>query len=403
MADRLRILFVDDELPILEGLRRLLRSMRDEWEVLTANSGQAALAILEQEPVHVVVSDMRMPEMDGNQLLQAVRRLYPQTIRIVLSGHSYQENLLRASGPAQQYLNKPCELSVLKSAVERARALRVMIGDPATGAVLARITALPKVPPVYLRLLEVMHSSEPTLARISEVIAHNLELSTLLRKLVNSPLYGLNAPITSEQEVISTLGIETVRMVILAMQIVDHTCDAGTGGIKHEVAWRHSLIMAHLARAIAVAEHQSPEICDGAFTAGFMHDCGQLILAHAHAETYRLVIAATGSDLEATEHRYLGTTHSLVGGYLLTLWELPDALIEAAIFHHRPHECPAIGFTPLTAVHIADALAQHLNLSPDKPHQISLSRDYLNRVGIIVREDTWLALAKDIQNKVEAL
>jgi len=66
------ILFVDDEPVLLDGLRRSLRSMRNEWSITFAGSGEEALKVLEKAPFDVVVSDMRMPKMDGAQLLNEV-------------------------------------------------------------------------------------------------------------------------------------------------------------------------------------------------------------------------------------------------------------------------------------------------------------------------------------------
>ena len=83
-----RILFVDDERKELDDLQRILRSMRSEWEMEFAVSGQEALGVLKDESFHVVVADLRMPGMDGRQLLGRVRKLYPQIVRIIVSGHS---------------------------------------------------------------------------------------------------------------------------------------------------------------------------------------------------------------------------------------------------------------------------------------------------------------------------
>jgi DNA-binding NtrC family response regulator len=152
MTTRLRILFVDDEISILDGLRRLLRPLRDEWEVFTANGGLEALALLEREPLDVIVSDMRMPGIDGAQLLEAVRKQHPHMVRIVLSGQSDQETLLRSIGPVHQYLNKPCDLGLLKTAVSRSRALRLAIHDPAVADLAAGISSLPSLPELYVKI-----------------------------------------------------------------------------------------------------------------------------------------------------------------------------------------------------------------------------------------------------------
>ena len=95
-----RVLFVDDEPKILEGLQRMLRSMRHEWEMEFALGGPSAMEALNSRPFDVVVTDMRMPGMDGAMLLSQVRGLHPQIVRIVLSGHSDQELVLSSVGPA---------------------------------------------------------------------------------------------------------------------------------------------------------------------------------------------------------------------------------------------------------------------------------------------------------------
>ncbi|MDJ0855264.1 MAG: response regulator, partial [Desulfobacterales bacterium] len=84
--DRKRLLFVDDEPMVLKGLQRSLRSMRQEWEMTFAAGGREALDAMQAQPFDVVISDMRMPEMDGAQLLEVVKRDYPQVVRIILSG-----------------------------------------------------------------------------------------------------------------------------------------------------------------------------------------------------------------------------------------------------------------------------------------------------------------------------
>jgi len=83
-----RVLLADDEPRILEGLRRKLRSQRNEWDMAFAPGGETALAIMEATPFDVIVSDMRMPEMDGDTLLTQVRNMHSQVVRIALSGHT---------------------------------------------------------------------------------------------------------------------------------------------------------------------------------------------------------------------------------------------------------------------------------------------------------------------------
>lgn len=112
-----RVLFVDDELRVLEGLRRTLRPMRDRWEMDFVASGISALDSLEKRPFDVMVTDMRMPGMDGFALLNEVSGRHPSLIRVVLSGYSEEEEKVRATGLAHTYLAKPCAIDELTNAI----------------------------------------------------------------------------------------------------------------------------------------------------------------------------------------------------------------------------------------------------------------------------------------------
>jgi YesN/AraC family two-component response regulator len=126
----LRILFVDDEPNMLEGMQRMLRSMRKDWRTAFAASGPEALEILGREPFDVVVSDMRMPGMDGAELLAAVKKRYPETVRIILSGHSDKEMVMKSVLPAHQYLSKPCDADTLEAGLDKAAALKELKNRP---------------------------------------------------------------------------------------------------------------------------------------------------------------------------------------------------------------------------------------------------------------------------------
>ncbi len=120
-----RVLFVDDEPNVLEGIRRQLRN---RVELETATSGGAGLAMIRQQgPFAVVVSDMRMPEMDGARFLAHVNDLAPQTVRMVLSGQADLESTIAAvnEGRVFRFLLKPCNsetlLGVIQNGIEQYR------------------------------------------------------------------------------------------------------------------------------------------------------------------------------------------------------------------------------------------------------------------------------------------
>ncbi len=114
------LLLVDDEENLLRAMKRLFRN--DEYRILTASSGQQALEILAENTVGVVVSDQRMPEMSGVEFFSRVKKLYPETIRIVLSGYTELESVTDAinRGAIYKFLTKPWDDDLLRENIEEA-------------------------------------------------------------------------------------------------------------------------------------------------------------------------------------------------------------------------------------------------------------------------------------------
>ena len=138
-----RVLFVDDQPEILAGLRRMLRVLRNEWQMEFVESGEEALALMAEAPFDVVVSDMRMPGMDGAQLLTETMTQYPGTVRIILSGQADQASVMRAVTPAHQYLSKPCDAEMLKATVARASSLRATLSKSRSYALFPKSRRFP--------------------------------------------------------------------------------------------------------------------------------------------------------------------------------------------------------------------------------------------------------------------
>ncbi|MDB6082542.1 MAG: response regulator [Gammaproteobacteria bacterium] len=119
-ADVAVILLVDDEPEVTEALKRSLR--REPFEFLTATSGKAALEILAAHHVDVVVSDEQMPGMAGSGLMQLVRKQYPRTIRMILTGAASLDAAMRAinEGEVYRFFLKPCNTTDLVHSVKQA-------------------------------------------------------------------------------------------------------------------------------------------------------------------------------------------------------------------------------------------------------------------------------------------
>jgi HD-like signal output (HDOD) protein len=394
-----RILFVDDEPKILEGLQRILRSMRQEWEMQFAGSGQEALESLSKEPFDVVVSDLRMPGMDGAQLLTEVMRLYPQIARIVLSGSSDQEIVLKSVRIAHQYLAKPCEAETLKSVVMRTCALRELLADDAVRRMVSNMDSIPSLPSLYVEIMEEIQSPNASVQRVGKIISKDMGMITKILQLVNSAFFGLRRHVSSPSQAVSLLGLDTIRALVLSVQIFTQFDSQKPSGLSLERVWKHSFLTGAFAKAIAKEEKQKQVLIDDSFMAGLLHDLGKPILSSNFSEQYGEVQAAAKDrniSLWEAEREIFGTTHSEVGAYLIGLWGLPDSIIEGLAFHHHPNKCPGQGFSPLLAVHVANVLQHQENGSEAEAVIPQIDPDYLVKLDMPNRLTVWREICRQI-------
>jgi putative nucleotidyltransferase with HDIG domain len=388
-----RVLFVDDEVNLREGLRRMSYLLRDEWDMAFAESGVQALALLSKAPCDVIVSDMRMPGMDGAQLLDEVRQYYPQMVRIILSGHSDREMILRAVGPSHQYLAKPCDIETLLATLTRAYTLRELLVNEDLRRIITAMQTLPSQPAVYAEVVEAVQSPFASLEKIGELIQRDIGMTAKILQLVNSAFFGLRRPISNPVQAIRLLGLETVQALILSGQIFGIFDPSKVPGLSLDTLWNHSVTVGAYARSLAQEERCTREVIEQACTAGLLHDVGKLVLAVHLPELYKQTLTLIHTENIAAwqaEQMVFKATHAEVGAYLLGLWGLPDGIVEALAYHHNPRhlrEHPA--FTPLTAVHIADTLTRHMEAGDADSQAESVDLDYLTQIGLGDRLAIW--------------
>ena len=388
------LLFVDDEPRILQGMQRQFHGMRHEWQMNFMESGRKALEFMAVTPVDVVVTDMMMPGMDGSQLLAEVRERFPNTVRLVLSGQSDLESVMKLVGPAHQYLSKPCDMDELRTAISRSFAISDLLLNEQLKRLTTRLSSLPSLPTLYLQLTEELRQENPSVEQISEIISRDVGMTSKIMQLVNSAFFGLPQTKANIKDAVNYLGMTTIRDLVLSLQVFGQFDQATIKEFSIEALSQHCCLTASLARKIASAEHCDANFGEQCFLAGLLHDVGQLILASSLPQQYALVIENARQkclSIWETEQAEYGATHTEVGGYLLSLWGLPAPVVEAVLFHHRPGDCAQNGFSPAIAVHAANVFAHDLAVShADWPG---------NQVDIAVTQQGLLHIAKLIEAK----
>jgi putative nucleotidyltransferase with HDIG domain len=356
------IVFVDDEARVLDGIRRMLRSFRHEWSCTFFSNGSQALEFLASSHVDVLVSDMRMPGMDGAMLLRRVQQDFPYVIRVILSGQSENEAVLRSVGPAHQYLTKPCNADELRDVIARSCALRDILTGDNLQELVGRLECVPVVPDVLMEIRDALASDAVTTARIGEIISRDLGLTTKILQLVNSSFFGLRQQCDSVQQAVTYLGVNTIQSLVLASSVFAQMDDYVATQIDIKAIADHCIRTANLARKIATSAACPQHICDHAYLAASVHDIGKVILAVNNPDEFVGVVSASGG-LARTHEREIDcfdVSHAHVGAYLLGLWGFPHPVIEAVCHHHGDHgghaHAPSQTVTPMIALQVANAL-----------------------------------------------
>ncbi len=381
-----RILFVDDEVNILKGLKRSLRPERKQWDMEFAEGGQNALDLLAKESFDVVVTDMRMPQMDGATLLKIIQERYPMLVRIILSGYSDQEMVMKSVKSAHQYLAKPCETAILIATIARACSLRDFLNQQVLQDLLGGIETIPSLPTVYLQIMEELNSSEACVETVSDIIAKDMGMTAKVLQMVNSSFFGMSRHISGTKDAVSFLGMDVIKTLVLGIEIFSKLSKSTMSIISEDDIHNHSIRTGVIAKRIAVLEKMDKEIIEDILMASMLHDLGKLLLCQYFQDEYKTVVALEKNEKMAifkAERQVFGVSHAEVGAYLLGLWGLPENIVEGIAFHHEPNKLGVDSFELCGIIHVADRLERNGSSLLDNPEEIDgLDRQYLASLGL---------------------
>jgi HD-like signal output (HDOD) protein/ActR/RegA family two-component response regulator len=353
------IVFVDDEPALLDGLRVRLYKHRHDWSMKFFADGAHAIAEFEKNRVDLIVSDVRMPGMGGGQLLSILKERWPATIRIILSGYADASQALRLASIAHQYVAKPCDAEEIENVIERCLLLQELLANDSLRRVVGRIGRLPATPQVYARLQTALAAPDVTADDIGRIVNADAAIASKVLQITNSAFFRLRKPIVRIKDAVTYLGFATIRNLVMSAEIFAEwkMPDVLSGAVAPEHLQKHAQLAAQACKSLAIGK-VSP---DDAWLAGLVHDIGYWILAQECPGDLKRAIdfsLAHGQPLFECEKEFIGATHAEIGAYLLGLWGLPYAIVEAVALHHRPHTIPPHGFDLLATLAVSHALLE---------------------------------------------
>jgi HD-like signal output (HDOD) protein/ActR/RegA family two-component response regulator len=386
-----RILFVDDEPLVLEGLKARLYTRRKEWEMHFVGGGAKAIELIRESHFDVLVTDLRMPGVDGSTLVARARNDSPGTIRIVLSGYADEHQSQGLVSLAHRYLTKPCEPKQLEESIHRCLATQALIESQELRTRLGEVGALPPIPSTFAALQRALADPGVELSKVSAIIEKDPSISAKVLQVCNSAFFRLPRRVTSIRQAVNYLGLMTVRSMVLSAELFQPGKPMSPGLDLGQMQ-RHALNVAGLARALAA----DAPWAEDAFLAGLLHDVGLLLLGRQYKDQMQQAIdaAAAGMPLAEAEQEYVGVCHGAAGAYLLGLWGLPFEVVEAIAHHAVPGQVSHSAFDVLTAVAMAEALV--LKTSPqDVPgFEVAASMAAEESLRAIALPESWDDLVK---------
>ncbi|MCX6153830.1 MAG: response regulator [Candidatus Kapabacteria bacterium] len=354
----LNILFIDDEPEILSGYKRMLYSMKKEWNQFFCASGSEAFEVLQKEKIDVVISDLRMPQMNGIEVLTKVKSLYPDVIRLVLSGQQNDIQAIQSTGVAHQFLSKPCDAELLKRTIDHAMNLRTLVGNESVRKIINGIGDLPLLPDLYIEIESELSKREVSIDRVLKLISNDIPLVAKMMQIVNSSFFGLKNTINNLDQALNFLGINMIKSIIVHYYVFSNRKSSLAYTKYCEKIGSHSIKVASIAKEIAFKETGDKLIVNFSFMAGILHDLGKIILYNIGDYETKVNYLCQSERIpnHIAEYELYGFTHAEVGAYLLGIWGLSDRIVEAVACHHNPSKLNENRFTAVSAVHIANII-----------------------------------------------
>lgn len=377
------IYIVDDQPCVLAALGYLVRTFDPNWEVREFYTPTAAIEAVRKSPPHLVMTDQTMPLMMGSQLLDVVRQIAPATIRIIISGHAAQTDKI---GAAHQYLSKPFDLREIERRIRQALNAQETLANPELARLVTSLQSFPALPGTYTELLRELEDDESNSVRAAGLLNRDGGMLTRILQLANSPLFRGDHAVTNSFDALMVLGVSTVEALVLSLHVFRSYDQLHFPEFSLELLWRHSWETARLAGEMCRKKGLGDAAAHEALFAGLVHDLGRLILMENRTAEYRATCQRAVQEqkpLVEVEKQIFHVTHGELSGFMLRLWGLNPAVIDAAIYCDAPWESPNNKqFNPTVALYVANILTRQSN-PPDPFITPELNREYLTAMGAL--------------------
>ncbi|MCC9621100.1 response regulator [Thalassospira sp. MA62] len=398
MPENASIIFVDDDQNVLNGLRRRLRIKRPKWTMRFFPSAEEALAALDKTPADVVISDMRMPNMDGAEFLRIVSHRFPQMARILLSGYADEISIRNSTSITHHFLSKPAGDVEIIHAIERGMILRRYLHDPILTKILDRAPDDVIWSPIFRHLNSLLQGRErDTTAGLSAFVRDHPVFYELIHQMGRHEDLVKPSEAHTFSEMIDLLGSESIKAICaIWAQLPDQirlNPDAALSALERP------LILGQLAAHIARHSARSDMEIDQIRAAALLCHNGEVVLerlAPLQFAASRTRADSDPCDIISAEIAEIGVAHPAVSALICAVWGFPHEIIENVAFHHRPESAPTGTSNSLLIVYAAQYFARKLGRHrTERAEKYDLAVSYIRKCNAQMLWPTWEKLCRD--------
>jgi HD-like signal output (HDOD) protein len=347
------LLFVDDQRQILKSINRIF--IDTSYTIFFAENGEEALQVLDKEKIDMIISDMRMPGMDGYRLLSKVKEKHPLVLRLILSGYAQENLVFKAiqNNLAKSYLRKPWDNHMLIETINQIFEVEKIIRNKYIFEVINNLEETPTIPMLYQKLCSLIEQ-DVDMKTIINIIEEDPVIVAKILHIANSAFYGVRTG--SINQAILYLGLINIKNIVLSTSVFSSLL-MNSGLPNRDLLWKHSC-MCNKMVSLFYEKLLGKSLPDTHMSAGLLHDIGKIALYNNFGEKYRNVIKIMdkheGITIIEAEKEVISISHQEIGGYLLNWWDLPQPVIETSLFHHQPLDERVMNKELVCIVHIAD-------------------------------------------------
>lgn len=378
MTESKHILFVDDEKSVLRSLRRAF--LKSGHKLYFADSGELALKMLAADKgrIDMVLSDMRMPGMDGYIFLKEVKEKYPEVIRLILSGFVEETYVYKAliDGSAKTYLAKPWSSKKLIDLVNGLIETEGKLKDKNLLEIINTVDELPVLPKIYHQIMTLI-DADADFDKIVALIEQDPAMTAKVLQVANSAFF--KGGTASLKRAAVFVGLMTLKDIVAGSAVFTALAATALGPYSIETIWEHAVTCNGLVCEMYELIHDE-KIPEDLASVGLLHNVGLLVMLKYFPEELAKIVVLQKKHPEKSslllEEAVISVDHARLGAYLLNWWNMPYPLVEAALYHNNPLAAPAGNREIIILLHIADHLARIAlaaeNIEPLNPEIFSL-------------------------------